>query len=1096
MELFRKTTASRLLLKALLGLWLLFAGLHAGAQFYNGSQVTFGKNRVQYSDFFWTYFRYNNIDVYYYLNGKETARHVADYATRYIPALEKQLDNPLDKKIQFIIYNSFSDLKQSNLGLMNNMQYNTGGITHIIGSKVFVYCDGDNNHLEEQVRAGLARMLLENLIYGSSIGSQIKNNTLITLPDWYIEGLVSYYSRAWNTDLDDKMKAGILSGRYNKFNHLVGEDARVAGHSLWKYIADTYGKEYVQNIVMMTRVNRNAESGFLYTTGLPFKKTINQWLEYYQGIYKPTVTTGPAGTSAKLRTKRDRLYQQMHLSPDGHYLTYTANDHGLYKVFLKDLQSGKVKRIFKKGIRSDEKVDYSYPITAWHPNGGVLAMITEIKGQLYLYYYSLDTHQWEQQHLFGFQKVLDFTYSPDGRSFAFSAVQRGQSDIYLYNISANSAWAVTQDMYNDFNPCFLPGTSRIVFASNRPDDSIRQEPEMTRPYNGLPDNDLFVYNPADTRMLFRVARTPIANELQPIALGKSTFAYLSDANGTYNRYIGRLDSTVAFVDTTVHYRYFASTQPATNYPMNIQSYDYCAATQQVVESYVMKDRQQVMLAELNSFGGSGSGELKRSQLAEKRNQQMANETSANAAEEAKAAPARKKFVNVYKGVQAGQPDTLRVVGNNRQASGTVPLFKPGTRPTVGYLTLGEHSLMKPAQSRNYNVEFSVNELVSQLDFSYLNLSYQPYLGYSGPLYQNPPTNGLFTFGATDLMEDYRITGSVRLNSDLSNVEYLVGYAQLKHRLDREIYFHRSGYDVSYTDAYVRHRVHELHYIMRYPFSEVFALKSTFTVQHDNPIVLALDYASAQLNIKPNIWGIGKAELVYDNTRNLGTNLMAGTRYKIFGEYYQLTNHGKDNVNMIVCGFDLRHYTKIHRSFVWANRFAGSTSFGQSRLLYYMGGVDNWLFPKFNTEYQIDLTQNYAFQTLATNMRGFEQNVRSGNTFALLSSELRFPVFQYLFNKPLRYDFLNNFQVIGFTDLGSAWQGLNPLSDENTYYTKTIYQNPLLVTVKVQKDPLIAGYGFGLRSTLFGYFVRADWAWGIEDKVVSPRIFYLSLSLDF
>jgi hypothetical protein len=30
----------------------------------------------------------------------------------------------------------------------------------------------------------------------------------------------------------------------------------------------------------------------------------------------------------------------------------------------------------------------------------------------------------------------------------------------------------------------------------------------------------------------------------------------------------------------------------------------------------------------------------------------------------------------------------------------------------------------------------------------------------------------------------------------------------------------------------------------------------------------------------------------------------------------------------------------------------------------------------------------------------------------------------------------------------------------------------------------------------GYFVRLDWAWGIEDNKILDRIFYFSLSLDF
>jgi hypothetical protein len=405
-----------------------------------------------------------------------------------------------------------------------------------------------------------------------------------------------------------------------------------------------------------------------------------------------------------------------------------------------------------------------------------------------------------------------------------------------------------------------------------------------------------------------------------------------------------------------------------------------------------------------------------------------------------------------------------------------------------------NAIIKLPQVRNYNVEYSVNELVSQLDFSYLNMSYQPYLGYSGPVFQNSPTNALFMLGATDLLEDYRLLGGIRLNASLIHNEYLLGYANLKLRLDREIYFHRTGFDMGYSDRLERHRIHELHYVLRYPFTEIFALKGTATLQYDKPYVLAYDSATAKMNPAGNTWGILKAELVYDNTREIGVNLLQGLRYKVFGEYYQLAK--KQTVNMIVVGFDIRHYTRIHRSFIWANRLAGSTSFGKNKLLYYMGGVDNWISPQFSSDYQINYNQDYAFQTLATSMRGFKQNARSGNTFALFSSELRFPVFRYFLNKPLRSEFLNNFQIAGFTDIGSAWQGLDPTTEENTYYTRYISNPPLDITVQVQKSPLIAGYGFGLRSTLFGYFLRADWAWGIEDHVVQPRVFYVSLSLDF
>ena len=200
--------------------------------------------------------------------------------------------------------------------------------------------------------------------------------------------------------------------------------------------------------------------------------------------------------------------------------------------------------------------------------------------------------------------------------------------------------------------------------------------------------------------------------------------------------------------------------------------------------------------------------------------------------------------------------------------------------------------------------------------------------------------------------------------------------------------------------------------------------------------------------------------------------------------------------LYVLGFDYRRYTKIHKTFIWANRIAASTSFGKQKLVYYMGGVDNWLFPKFNSNINIAQDQNYAYQTLATNMRGFTQNIRNGNSFAVINSELRMPLIKYLLNRPIKSEFFKNFQVVGFGDIGTAWTGSDPYSDKNALYTQVITQGPMTITVIKQIDPIVGGCGFGLRSKILGYFIRADWAWGIEDGQFQDKVFYLSFGLDF
>jgi hypothetical protein len=92
--------------------------------------------------------------------------------------------------------------------------------------------------------------------------------------------------------------------------------------------------------------------------------------------------------------------------------------------------------------------------------------------------------------------------------------------------------------------------------------------------------------------------------------------------------------------------------------------------------------------------------------------------------------------------------------------------------------------------------------------------------------------------------------------------------------------------------------------------------------------------------------------------------------------------------------------------------------------------------------------------------------------------------------------LGNFQIIGFGDIGTAWTGIDPYSDKNSLFTHTITKKPITVIIKDQREPVVIGYGFGLRSRILGYFVRADWAWGIEDYKFYPVQFYISLSIDF
>jgi outer membrane protein assembly factor BamA len=232
--------------------------------------------------------------------------------------------------------------------------------------------------------------------------------------------------------------------------------------------------------------------------------------------------------------------------------------------------------------------------------------------------------------------------------------------------------------------------------------------------------------------------------------------------------------------------------------------------------------------------------------------------------------------------------------------------------------------------------------------------------------------------------------------------------------------------------------------------------------------------------------------VHDNTINPSQNIWNGLRYKVYLDVNKPVVGSGTNVTYNF-GFDARHYLKIYRNFIWATRAAADFSWGNQKIIYYLGGVDGWFSPKFNNNPPAQ-DQSYAFQSLAVNMRGYNQNIANGNNAFVINSELRLPVFATLLNKPINNAFIRNFQLVQFLDLGTAWNGkYNGIKRPSEYYAG----NP--VSVKIDAGglgPFAGGYGFGARSNLLGYFMKIDAGWPMKGVFRGSPIWYFALGLDF
>lgn len=1074
-------------------------------QFYSGSQMEFGKNRVQYDPpRQWQWYKFEKYNVYFYMGGKELAIYTAQKAKIYIEEIEKLLDYNLDDKVEFIVYNKQSDYKQSNIGLEYEEPYNLGGVTKIVGSKAFLYFNGDHSHFDRQIRAGIAETLINQMMYGGNVRDMVRNSTLLNLPSWYVQGLVSFIADQWNTDIDSRVRDGIFSGKYKRFNGLEGTDAIYAGHSIWNYIADVYGESVISNILYMTKVTRNIESAFLFVLGTSMRNLTSEWMLYYTERYTEKDETKKLPEQEVLRkVKPTRVYQHFKTSPNGRYAVYTTNEMGQYKVWLYDFERKKSKRILKREQKIDRPVDYSYPLVAWQPDGERVTIITERKGEILLQYYELKSKKIETLKIFNFEKIVDFSYADDGKSFVMSAVQNGMSDIFIYTPASGSAEQITKDIYDDLTPRFMSGSSKIIFSSNRPGDTIRfmntYPIELKENIKPQQHTDIFIYNyAARTHVLRRITNTPYISESYPFEFDEKHLCFLSDENGIRNRYLGVPDSTIAYVDTAEHYRYFTRTFPITNYSRNIIEQDISPKSKKITEVVFNNRKYRLFLHDLpekttelkSSINLKNTGyrtkvlkQIAKQNEQVKENESKTVETLHVIIQETKSAKKDSDEVDINNYVFTSEPkkqDQTPVVQQEKSSPDTTSFAKPVS------------SLFVLPNQRNYFVFFSTDYVVTQLDNSFLNATYQKFSG-PGPVFLSPGFTGFFKLGLSDLFDDYKITGGIRISADLNSNEYYMSYENRLRRLDKQIILHRQAFDYA---PFFRIQTHQAKYSLKWPFNETAAVRATLDGRQDRTSYYAIDDASLSKENEFEYWSGGKVEFIFDNTRKRGLNLYYGTRMKFFAEYFKQLN--KKETDITILGMDVRNYIKIHRDFIWANRIAASTSFGNRKLIYYMGGVDNWFNPHFNLNTPISTKQNYAYQTLATPMRGFIQNIRNGNSFALYNTEFRLPVFRYLFNRPLKSDFLNNFQIVGFGDVGTAWTGKSPYDDENSLNTQVIggHPNPVTVVLETKREPIVAGYGWGIRSRLLGYFMRLDWSHGWEDGKIQPRVFYWSFSLDF
>jgi len=1141
-----------------------------------GTQIEFGKNRVQYHDDFSEWFKYesDNFITYWYGEGRNIGQAAVQIAEYEFARIQTVLEHRINDKLQIIVYTDISDLKQSNIGVEDAFT-NTSDDTKVVGSTIFVYFNGNHNHLRRQLREGIASVYLDAMLFGSNLQEIVQNAVMMNLPPWFKEGLVGYAGENWSTELDDRLRDFVLSEEFEGFEDLATIDPELAGHSLWYFIGEHFGKPTVSNLLYLTRINRSVESGFLYVLGSSYEVVIDSWSRYFQQRYQGEVNSKSESALPLLefKNKRNLPVTRVSLSPDGQQLLYVLNEIGRYKIYLHDLRTGDRKVIFKNGFRNAfQATDYNYPIVTWSPTGMEIAILYEKRDLPRLLLYDVATGKKTEESL---STEYHRVYSMDYASpfvLAFSATVGGYSDIFLYFIKTRQSQRITADFWDDLDATVaeIDGRRGILFASNRQDSLL----QAARLDSIMPINtfDIFFYDLEEkSKELIRVTETPFANERNPVAVDTTYFAYRTDETGVYNRQVAYLedfihhfdqlitltdgseiimhaDSSLESLDSslidTIVIQPVIKTRAVPSYTSNFDRNLEMQATSpragRAAEVFVRDGRHQIRVGELaldtlvvptptryrlNLGRALGLAPPELPERPTAMPPQVASPPIArpNNLEEVPDSLREDRdeylFQSEFVEEATRRPSTAEEAGGEsapmrpEERNDDIALLR-GVQPemTQQYGQDQEVYRFRPGRIVPYRLEFHTDFVQTRLDNSLLFEGLEPYDANQDP-FSYPPPGILFKANFKDLFEDYEFEGGVRIPTTFDGTEFFLVFNNRKKRLDKSFAVYRQNRRFTSNSQSIIPNVPDkrdvtsvlMQYGLRYPLDIFRSFRAYAQFRTDRNTQLATERPTLETPTETE-QRIGlRLEYVFDNTMDVAMNIKNGSRYKIYANVVkkfdmQLFDGFSLDFNegfMTILGVDARHYQRLLKHSVLAMRFSAATSFGSEKMLYFLGGTDGWLFPKTNEEIPFPSNaEDFAFKALAAPMRGFNINIRNGSNFALANAELRMPIFRYLFPNS-RSSLLRNFQAVGFFDVGTAWEGRNPFSDDNPLNTTVINRSDQVeVKVNFFRDPVVAGYGVGARLLLFNYFIRVDYAWGIETKRVQDPILYFSLGTDF
>jgi len=1021
----------------------------------------FGKNKVQTKEFHWQYLQSEHFDIYFSKGGKNIAEFAARVAEESYQTLSNDLRFDLLDRVKIIVYNSHNDFGQTNVDL-SPPEESVGGFTEFFKGRVVIPYEGEWEKFRHVIHHELTHAVMLQLIYGAGTQSIITGLTQFQLPLWFIEGLAEWESRGWDIESDMFMRDATVNGYVPEIPYLYAFMAYKGGQSVLRYIAETYGREKIGELLNKMKMSRSVNRGFKQGIGLDMKELTKRWHLYLKRLYWPDIADRKEpGEFAKELTDHKKWHNFVNTSPamstKGDKIAFLSDKDDYFDIYIASAIDGRIIKKVVRGQRAGNLEELHWLRGRgidWSPDDKKLVFSAKTGAEDQLHIVDIRSGEITSSIKLGLESIYHPAWSPRGDEIAFMGVLHGQADIYAYNLKSKKLRKITDDPFSNVEPSWSPDGSKLVFASDR-NDFLYDVDENFRPeILDIKDYDVFEIN-ADGTGLKKLVDSPFVDRSPIYSPAGDYIVFTSDRSGVTNIYLQKQGEEDQWPITNVITGAFLPTWGGSANRLAFTSF-YNAG----YDVYLMKSPLDILKDEI-----------------------VVNET---------------QFVkNMNQEKQPSTASTEFKTQDFQKENSKYRDFVFDKKFADGEINLDERSVF--LDSADYSLptgDFKVHQYKVQFtpDLVYGSVGYDQFFG----------TQGYTNIMLSDVMGDHRLNLALNLYGDFKNADYAVTYYYLKNRLDiGGGGYHHAYFFFSSSTGWVRDRNYGISLLASNPFDRYTRISAGLSLMGINRTYMDLpdDYTEwlIENNILPprdRFFALANLTYTKDTTVWGYTGPVNGTRWG-FGitSSPQIGNNG---IEFTTFRGDWRRYIRIKNDYYLGLRFAGGASFGKHPQKFFLGGTPNWINYQYNGGIRVDRIEEIYFSSFEMPLRGAGYYAAEGNRFFLLNFEYRFPFIRYLqtgFPIPM---VLGNISGAAFMDAGVTWdrnENLSLYSAEARSDGMTLFRSAPNGLFRAQD--LLASIGLGARINLGIFLLRIDFAWPTDFYRTSKDMHILwSLGADF